>query len=155
MGPGRSLVAGAAEPIRLVDPAKAVTATLSLHVFLGGLKHPIRVCDPYMDTTTLEHLDACPPGAEIRLLTKNVTDTGPLRRVIAAASQTRRLHVRIAASGALHDRYIIDPTSLLILGASLNGFGKRQCFVIKAGPDIREIVEKAFDVLWAPAKPWP
>lgn len=155
MGPGRSIIARAAEPIVFVDPARAVTAILSLHAFLGALKHPIRACDPYMDVSTLEHLDACPAGVEIRLLTKNVTDSGPLRRVLVAAGQNRKLEVRIAGSGALHDRYIIDPATLLILGTSLNGFGKKQCFVIKAGRDIRDVVEKAFDALWAAAKPWP
>lgn len=145
----------AAQPIVLVQPADAVMATLSLHQFFGGLKSPIRVCDPYLDGATIEHLEACAAGAEIRLLTMNVKDSGPLRRLVQAAQGQRQLAIRVANARTLHDRYIIDDRDMLILGTSLNGFGKKQCFTIRAGEDMGETMRTTFDSLWAAATPWP
>jgi hypothetical protein len=63
--------------------------------------------------------------------------------------------VRVASAAPLHDRYIIDDVGMLILGASLNGFGKKQCFVIRAGEDVRSMAMTAFDANWASAVAWP
>jgi hypothetical protein len=145
----------AAQPIVFVQPADAVMATLSLHQFFGALKNPIRVCDPYLDGATIEHLEACPTGAEIRLLTMNVKDTGPLRRLVQAAQGQRSLSIRVVKVKNLHDRYIIDDREMLLLGTSLNGFGKKQCFSVRAGEDIRETMRATFDAQWATATPWP
>lgn len=144
------------EPIVLVDPEHAVSAVVSLHGFLANLCGTVRICDPYLDAVTLEHLDSCPASSEIRLLTKNVHDSGLLRRVYAAAlAQGRPIAVRIAGRAVLHDRYIIDDTTMMVLGVSLNGFGKKQSFVTRAGGDVRAVVLAAFDGIWATATPWP
>jgi len=37
---------------------------------------------------------------------------------------------------------------MVILGTSLNGFGKKQSFVIQAGPDIRQTLLAEFDHNW-------
>jgi len=64
----------------------------------------------------------------------NVRDTGPLRRILAAAKTAGyEIEVRVVGSRTLHDRYIIDDNEMVILGTSLNGFGKKQSFVIQAG----------------------
>lgn len=152
MHKGTQQIAAAGPSVTLIDPDKAVTAVASLHAHLGALTGLIRVCDPYLDHATVEHLDACPAGSEIRLLTFNVRDSGQLRRLLAVA---RRLSVRTAAANVLHDRYAIDDTSMTILGTSLNGLGKKQAFVIKAGPDIRQAMMSTFDRLWATGTVWP
>ena len=153
---GESRISAAGSPIVMVDPTSAIQSVLSLHAFLSALRGTVRVCDPYLDSTTLEHLDACAATASIRLLTKNVRDNGNLRRLVGAfGTQGRALEVRVASVASLHDRYIIDDDGMLILGASLNGFGKKQCFVIRAGQDVRSMATVAFDTNWSTGVVWP
>jgi len=122
--------------IIVVDPSHALQAVSSLHSFLGSLTGTVSICDPWLDATTIEHLDACNPSSVLNLLTVTVKDSGHLRRLVSAFNQNRKLSIRIASSSQLHDRYIIDDKEMMILGASLNGFGKKQCFIVKAGPDL-------------------
>jgi len=153
---GENSLTAADSGILFIDPAKAVKGTLSLHAFLAALKGIVRICDPYVDYATIEHLDACNPAVEIRLLTRNVKDTGDLRRLVAAArTQGRKLEIRIVGANVLHDRYVVDDSDMVILGTSLNGFGKKQCFVVNAGEDIRTTMLPVFDGHWGTATPWP
>lgn len=148
---------GAAQSsVTFVDPIQAVKATLSLHDFLAKLQGSARVCDAYLDSTTLEHLSAIDRAVPVRLLTKNVKDSGTLRRLAAAwKNEGRSLEIRADGAAPLHDRYIIDDETMVILGTSLNGFGKKQCFIVQAGPDLRAVVAPVFDNLWSGAVPWP
>lgn len=156
MRDGEDHLTKAGASIVVIDPSQAVQAVRSLHDFLSSLSGVVRVCDPYLDAATIEHLDACPANVVIRFLTKNIKDSGTLRRLLAACqTQGRSLEIRVAGSAALHDRYIIDDKLMLILGTSLNGFGKKQCFVVKAGEDVRDIVMIAFDQIWATGTKWP
>lgn len=153
---GRDRVARAPETVSFVDPDAALQATMKLHDLLSKLVGTVGICDPYLDDATVEHLEACPKAKPIRLLTMNVRDSGRLRRLLGAArSSSYDIEIRVVASRVLHDRYIIDDASILILGTSLNGFGKKQSFVIKAGPDIRNTVVAEFDTLWSAATVWP
>lgn len=155
-GAGQEQVSSGANPILFINPTKAVRAVFTLHEFFASLKKTLRICDPYLDTVTLEHLDACTAATSIRLLTYHIADTSTLRRALAAfASQGKLVEVRKPASDILHDRYLIDENSMLIMGTSLNSFGKKQCFVIKAGQDIRSAVLAHFVSLWNSAMPWP
>lgn len=145
----------AGSSIVFVDPGKAMQATLSLHSFLQSLSGTARICDPYLDPTTLDHLSACAHALAIRLLTKNVKDSGRVRTLLSAArTEGRNIEVRVTASAPLHDRYVIDDKKMLILGTSLNGFGKKQGFVVQAGEDVRCIVVQAFDNAWAAGTLW-
>ena len=153
---GEELLGAAQSSILFIDPTQAVKATLSLHDFFSKLKGTVRVCDAYLDNTTLEHLHALNKGVTVQLLTKNVKDSGPLRRIVAAwKSEGRNLEIRVDGSAPLHDRYIIDDAIMTILGTSLNGFGKKQCFIIQTGPDLRAVVIPVFDGLWKSATVWP
>lgn len=157
MEAGKALLGAASRTITLVDPSRAVQAVIKLHALLGGLKgRTIRICDPYLDESTIEHLDACPPEAELRVLTSNVRDSGRLRQLVAAArTQGRRFTIKRSVSSRLHDRYIVDDASFVLLGTSLNGFGRKQGFVTQAGPDVRSGMVTVFDSEWAKALPWP
>jgi|SRR5438876_1281248 len=153
---GEELLGAAQSSILFIDPTQAVKATLSLHDFFSKLKGTVRVCDAYLDNTTLEHLHALDKGVTVQLLTKNVKDAGPLRRIVAAwKSEGRNLEIRVDGSAPLHDRYIIEDSSMMILGTSLNGFGKKQCFIIQTGPDLRAVLIPVFDGLWKSATVWP
>ena len=152
---GESKVAHAPSAIVVVDPANALQAVISLHDFLANLSNPIQICDPYLDATSLEHLASCPKTASINLLTKNVKDSGKFRQLISAAqTEGRTWIIRVASAQVLHDRYIIDSNSMLILGTSLNGFGKKQCFVVKAGEDIQKVMRTEFLNLWNCGTAW-
>jgi len=152
---GESKVAHAPSAIVVVDPTNALQAVISLHDFLANLSNPIQICDPYLDATSLEHITSCPKTASINILTKNVKDSGKFRQLLAAAqTEGRTWVIRVASAPVLHDRYIIDSNSMLILGTSLNGFGKKQCFVIKAGEDIQKVMQTEFLNLWNSATTW-
>lgn len=156
LGRGESILAGGGGRFVLVEPENALQSTMDLHGLLAGLRGVIRVCDPYLDDVSLEHLSSCPKASEARILTMNVRDSGKLRRLhAAAATEGRRLGIRVAPNGALHDRYLIDDSRLFILGTSLNGFGKKQSMVIQAGTDFRRELLSAFDRHWNTAAPWP
>ena len=146
----------AQSPIVLIDPAEALQATVALHDLLGSLKGDIRLCDPYLDAKTMEHLDACPSSSRLSLLTQNVRDSGRLRSLLSAAQGSMAgCDVRVAPPKTLHDRYLIDDEGMIILGTSLNGFGKKQSFLIRAGADFAVAMGKEFDRIWASGTPWP
>ena len=146
----------AADPtqISFVDPAKAVQNVVTLHDTLSGMSGRVRVCDPYLDAASIEHLDSC--KAEVQYLTHNIRDSGRLRQLLTAYKKPgRSIEVRKIGKNVLHDRYIIDKNTMLILGTSLNGFGKKHSFMIRGGRDIRATMLKAFDGHWNAAKAWP
>lgn len=152
---GRERLEGGGGSILFVDPAKALQATLTLHGLLGSLNGTVKICDPYLDAATLDHLSACPRAVAIRLLTRNIKDAGRVRALLAAArTEGRTIEVRVASTALLHDRYIIDDGKMVILGTSLNGFAKKQGFVVQAGEDIRGVVGQAFDAIWSGAAVW-
>lgn len=147
---------GAFSQIILIDPTKSIQATKTLHGLLGELRGTIRICDPYLDGTTIEQLDACCKGAQIRFLTQNIRDGGQLRRLLAAAGTAGyRLEIRVPSERVLHDRYIMDDSKMFILGTSLNGFGKKQSFVVRTGDDFRRAMAADFDSRWSASAPWP
>jgi hypothetical protein len=149
-------VKGAGDTIQLIDPSKAVIATARLHDTLSSLSGLIRLCDPYLDHTSLQHLDAISPKTAVRVLSFNITDTGTTRSLVSAfAAKGVSLEIRRAHAGVLHDRYIVAGNTVFILGTSLNGFGKKQCFVIRAGQSIAQSLTTTFDDLWAKGTPWP
>ena len=152
---GSDHIAGGTSSIVLVDPTNALQSVLTLHAFMQSFTGQISLCDPYVDQVTFEHLDACSPHNSIRLLTRNINRDNLVRRMISASrTQGRVLDVRIASAPVLHDRYMIDSSRIIILGTSLNGFGKKQCFLIPAGPDIRRIMLADFDREWNNATPF-
>ena len=153
--PGREQISIGNNPILFVNPVKAVQAVLTLHNFFATLTGSVRICDPYFDLKTLQHLEACTSATAMRLLTWNISDTPTLRLGLTALSATKQVEVRKPASDILHDRYVIDDNTMLIMGTSLNSFGKKQSFVIKAGQDVRSALLNNFNQLWNTANPWP
>lgn len=153
---GEASLQTSAPSITFVDPANALQSVVSLHAILSGLAGDVRICDPYLDSTTIEHLSACPKASRVLLVSKNVKDTGTLRQLLAAARvEGRTIEIRIPNASVLHDRYLIDANTMVILGTSLNGFGKKQSFIIRAGDDIRTAMIKEFDALWNSSQAWP
>jgi hypothetical protein len=155
LNPGLQEVSKAESPILFVNPTKAVQSVLSLHDFFATLKGSVRICDPYLDAITVQHLEAFTAATAIKLLTYNISDTPTLRLATQALASVQQFEIRKTASDLLHDRYVIAGNSMIIMGTSLNSFGKKQSFVVKAGIDIRSAVLSNFNDLWNAATPWP
>ena len=153
---GQELLNVSDSKITVIDPKNAIQHVKSLHDQLVELNGNIYICDPYLDSVTLEHLDSCAEGTNILLLTHNIQDTGRLRQLLSAFPSTKkRIEVRKTKKAVIHDRYIIDKKGMLILGTSLNGFGKKQCFIISAGQDIRSTMLESFKDHWDNSISWP
>ena len=153
---GEELLGRAQGSISLVDPAQSLQATIRLHELLGRLVGTVRVCDPYTDAVTLEQLDACDSSLDVKLLTQTVRDSGKLRRLVGAARRDfAGFEIRTAPKKNLHDRYVIDDDSMIILGSSLNGFGNKQSFIIPVGADVRMGMLRQFEQLWLAGRTWP
>jgi len=142
--------------VTVIDPKNALQHVKSLHDQLAELTGNIYICDPYLDAVTLEHLDSCSESTSLFLLTHNIQDTGRLRQLLSAfSSAKKKIEIRKTKKSVIHDRYIIDKKGMLILGTSLNGFGKKQCFIISVGQDIRSTMLDSFKSHWDTADEWP
>ena len=153
MRAGEDVVNGSRIAARFVDPASALDEIRALENILSTFRGTLRVCDPYIDNRTLDYLAECKAATEIRLLTMNVQDINKVRRDLTAFKNQHaaNLEIKVLAGGILHDRYIVHDDGLLVLGGSLNGFAKKQMFVIGLGADFAKAVSKAFDANWARA----
>lgn len=152
---GRRVLDGDDSNVVLIEPNKALQSTITFHNLLGQLQGQVCVCDPYIESASIDHLDALSPHANVRYLTHNIKNEGSLRRVVAAfSSGGRHLEIRKTPKADIHDRYIIDKSSMVILGTSLNGFGKKQSFIIKAGQDMRKVMLQHFKDSWDLATVW-
>lgn len=138
----------------LVEPTKAVQAVCTMQSLLSKLTGTVKICDPYVDETIFQFLDSCAPSISINILCKNPKNIPQIKLLLSAhKTQGRSIELRNASLNVLHDRYIIDSNSMVILGTSFNGLGKKQAFVIRVGQDMRSICETYFDNLWANATP--
>ena len=139
----------------IVDPTHPIPAIIELHRFLDGLRGNVRICDPYLDATTMSHLDACGQRIHLKLLTENIREEATVRAAVRHFVRNQRsLEIRRSASGKLHDRYMIDGRSVFYLGTSLNGFGKTQSAIIPLGTDARNALLKQFDEEWSSSQQW-
>ncbi len=144
------VTASSTTTVIFVEPEQAFSKIRKTEEILAGLQGTLRVCDPYVDGRTLDFLAGCQSAAAIRLLTVNIGKPNPFARDLTAFNKEHggRLEARVAAQRDLHDRYIIHDDGLLLLGASLNGLGKKQSFVIAVGNDLRAAVATAFESRW-------
>ena len=120
---------------------------------LAQLKGKLKICDPYIENKTIDYIAECKSATTIRLLTSNIRKEARLRRDLAAYEKehTRELEIRVSTNGMLHDRYILHQDGMLLMGTSLNGFAKKQSFLVSLGPDIKFATETAFDRMWTTA----
>lgn len=150
---GVSLLEAKGSAVTFVDPTNALSQIRGLEGVLSELTGSVRVCDPYVDGKTLDFLAECMSAEGIQLLTHQVNRREKFRRDLDAFRRQYSLaiEVRVADAGVLHDRYIIDGSSMLLIGTSLNSFARKQSFVVRVGEDVRRLVEKEFRSLWAKA----
>lgn len=137
----------------LIDPENALSEIRRVEELLSRLNGGLKICDPYIENKTLDFLAECKSANAIKLLTVNILKPSKFRRDLAAFRKEHGewLEVRLATQTNLHDRYIIHNDGLLLLGTSLNGFAKKQSFLVALGSDLRSATEAAFDRYWASA----
>jgi hypothetical protein len=154
MAAGEEALAGGAT-VTLVDPARALQQTRDLESVLAQLKGEILICDPYLDSRTLDFVGVITGATSVRLLTEKVREPDKVRRELGALEIQigAKVDIRKAPRGVLHDRYVIHDGGMLILGTSLNSFGLKQSFVSKAGNDVREATKVYYDQKWQASTP--
>jgi hypothetical protein len=156
MEAGIAAVRSVETSVLFITPEDSLTSIRAVEDLLGSLHGEVRVCDPYVDTRTLDWLAGCTNATSIHVLTVNIKNKTVFQRDLAAflrQHSTLGLEIRVLPAGVLHDRYVIDDNRLLLFGTSLNNLGAKQAFVIVAGEDLRATVIEAFGDGWAKATP--
>jgi hypothetical protein len=149
---GRLLVSDEKKAI-LIEPSNSIQSMIDLQKYLSGLSGNIYICDPYIDHVSLDILSSCPSSSSLFVLSRNVKIDGKFKSLLPSFTTAGfKIEVRIAPNPILHDRYIIDDAEMIILGTSLNGFGKKQSFLIKVGTDIKQTMLIKFKELWSQSK---
>lgn len=153
MRSGLSEIQSLSSGVVVINPEQALSSIRRFQVVLQSLKGDIRICDPYTDPRTIDMLAECRSAESVKLLTVNIYKERSVRRDMAAflVEHEAPLSIRVAETPTLHDRYIIHDEGMLLVGASLNGIGKKQCFVVEVGWDIRDATLSVFNAAWAKA----
>jgi hypothetical protein len=146
---------GASRPVVLVDPSRALQEVRELEGILSTLRGAVRICDPYLDSRTLDFIGGMASATSVKLLTERVSDAPKVERELKVVVKQlgAPIEVRVASKGILHDRYILHDGGMLVLGTSLNSFGMKQSFVSKVGHDVTLATGQFFDDKWKAAKP--
>lgn len=121
---------------------------------IGALAEPKEalLVEPYfrleqlMDISELENITRVLVGSRVTQKDIEVLATG-----LASLDAGRNLKVRQASE--LHDRYLIpDDGSVLMLGMSLGGIGKKVSTITTLGPEASVALRKAHGTIWSKAK---
>jgi hypothetical protein len=155
MRAGCQRVRGKRSDVLLIEPERAFSSAQQVERLLGGLQGDVMLCDPYVDDKTLVHLTTVPKLTTIRLLTLHIGDSARFRqRLTAYEKEFGNLEVRVSLSPDLHDRYLLDDDRMWLFGASLNGIGKKQSFVVSVGTDVRNATHQFFLRRWNQSPVW-
>lgn len=134
----------------------------ALTVISGVLREcqgSVLVVDPYMDAVALtDFLPMVTPGIAVRLLASGKQKTAGLPEAVerwrTQFTQARPIELRLAAPRLLHDRLIMDDTSVWSLSQSFNTIAQRSpAMVQRVGADIASAKREAFTEIWDSAKP--
>ncbi len=122
---------------------------------LSQLKGEIRICDPHLGARTLDLLLAIDKKQKIRILTSKISEelNGATSRALSdIKKEGYDVEIKIYEKSELHDRYLMDEKNMWIIGHSLKDIGKKECYVIKVSPDMRETIIPVFDRRWNAGK---
>lgn len=116
----------------------------------------LRIVDPYCGERTLDCLKDI-KGRRVKLLTRmeNLPQKSRdrlLREIQDFKSENPDIEFRSYPDTDLHDRYIISPSSLVILGHSIKDLGGKESFAIvlneSTSKNVVEALSEAFDRRW-------
>jgi hypothetical protein len=144
------------------EPGKTYTPKrLLAKDILAGLTGELRIVDPYCSERTLDCFKDVKARA-IKLLTRveNLHQRARerfLRELQDFKSENPDMEFRDYPNTDLHDRYIISPSSLVILGHSMKDLGAKESFAIvlneKISRNLIEALSESFDRRWKQSTP--
>lgn len=158
MAEGDRELEAATEAAQFIDPERGYTGLRAVQELLGSVRGEMRLCDPYIETRTLDMAAECGDADPVRILSQNIKRPDGLKQALKAFEREHdtRVEVRRAQPGVLHDRYLIHDDGMLMFGTSLNGLGLKQSLVVALGEDVRAATLAAFEATWDSADEfWP
>lgn len=144
------------EPGQKYSSKKLLTTNI-----LCGLDGELRIVDPYCSERTLDCL-ADIKGRPIKFLTrtenlKQKPRERFLRELQDFQSENPTIEFRNYPNTDLHDRYIISPSSLVILGYSIKDLGSKESFAIvlneATSRNVVEALRENFNRRWRQSNP--
>ena len=136
------------EPGKKYTPKRLLTKDV-----LASLTGEVRIVDPYCSERTLDCLREI-KGGPVKFLTKLPQKARErfLRELQDFKSEYPAMEFRDYPNTDLHDRYIISPSSLVILGHSIKDLGGKESFAIVLNEEISinliEALSESFDRRW-------
>jgi len=134
---------------------KPRTGRMRLGEILSSLKGMIRICDPYYGVRTLDSLDYVPKSCAVRFLTVKTNESA--RQISGALKDFKRekpnVEFRIAADPSqLHDRYVLTPDQIILVGHGLKDIGGKESFLVQIDTHLAKgIITRTindFDLRW-------
>lgn len=155
----RSVISAKENQVIYIEPGKPFTAkSISISSVFQGLSTEVRICDPYIDPSTLDVIFRnLQKEIPIKILTQSVDDkpSGIISRILQDLKKEGfSVELRVNTAGILHDRYIMDRSLFWYSGNSLNGLGKKESLLISLGKDIQQNMSASFDSHWKKATPF-
>jgi hypothetical protein len=146
--------------IVLVEAGTPRTAHAEIEELLTDLQGEVRICDPYYGTGTLHRL-SCLKGCDSVLFLTRQPDSRERSYVDRAFEEFKReygqFEFRRHKGSELHDRYVLAPDRVLVLGHGLKDIGLKESFIIQLGADfasdIIATISGLFDQRWVEADP--
>jgi hypothetical protein len=139
------------------EPDSKFTAKKFLkNQIFNSLKGDLKIVDPYCGARTLDILESI-KDRPVKFLTRVENLTGRdrdrfMRELIDFKSENTNVEFRNYPHADIHDRYIISPEFLVILGHSIKDLGSKESFAIVLNKDAsRNVVEaliENFDRRW-------
>lgn len=149
----KELVAAQSDETIFIESGQPFSAKrVQLGKIFKGMKGTIRICDPYVDPSTLDLIFSLLERKQsVRILTQKIIDkpVGTMKRVLAdLIKEGFSVEIREYSASGIHDRYILDDSSMWLSGNSLNHLGDKESFIVKIGEDIRQSTCSLFDSRW-------
>jgi hypothetical protein len=147
---------GAVEVFYFEPGQKYSSKRLLTKNILGGLSGELKIVDPYCGERTLDCLRDI-KGNIVKFLTRaeNLPQKERdhfLRELQDFKSENPSMEFRSCPNTDLHDRYIVSPNSLVLLGHSIKDLGGKESFAIvlseESCKNVLEALNENFDRRW-------
>ena len=153
MKKGEDELGGFATSPIFIDPSRKLSSIRAIEHVLGALEGPIKICDTYIDSRTIDYVAQSKKAQSIKVLTENIQDSGRLRRDTEAFAKEsgKVIEIRVSLPGQLHDRYVLHSGGMLLIGASLKDMAKKQSMIVTLPRSFATEIEKVFERNWSNA----
>jgi len=118
---------------------------------IKSLSGTIKLCDPYIDVRLLDLLSEINPACQIQVLSCNLIEKNKgvfSRSLTDLNNEGINIEVKLYDKSVLHDRYILDDKNMWLIGHSIKDLGKKECYIVKVGEDLRGESLNLFNRRW-------